>query len=92
MNWNRFSNPSRRPNPEARSPLAVGRKPAKSQTTRIIDVVLIGPLMIWGGTEAAKAAKEPLGQKAGGALAIFGLTTIAYNGINYARIKKGEAC
>lgn len=91
MNWIRYSNPLRS-NPEARSPIQVGRKSAKSQSVRILDVVLIGPLMIWGGTAAANGSDDPLAKKAGSALAIFGLTTIMYNGVNYARIKRGEAC
>lgn len=67
-------------------------QPAKAQSVRIADVLLIGPLMIWGGTEASKAAKTDLGKNAGSALALMGLGTIAYNGVNFVKVKKGGYC
>jgi len=51
----------------------------KSQRVRLLDVVVIGPLMIWGGVKA--------GGWGGAALAFFGLTTMAYNARNYARVR-----
>lgn len=108
MNWRRFSNPlPRAPQPKPRpaprrprrNPEAVGAirtirdmTPAKGQSVRLADVILIGPLMIWGGTEASKAAKTDLGKNAGNALAFMGVGTMFYNGINYARVKKGTFC
>lgn len=60
------------------------RRHAKSQAVRVLDVAVIGPLMIWGGAKA--------GGVAGGVLAMFGVTTIGYNAVNYARVAEGEAC
>ncbi len=54
----------------------------KAQPIRVIDVVLLGPLMIWGGMQATK--KNPL---LGAALAVGGLSTITYNAGNYLRLK-----
>ena len=51
----------------------------KAQPVRLLDVLVIGPLMIWGGY-----ALDARGSHVGGAvLALFGLTTIAYNARNY---------
>jgi hypothetical protein len=51
----------------------------KSQRVRLADVVLVGPLMIWGGVKA--------GGLGGAALALFGIATVAYNARNYARVR-----
>lgn len=51
----------------------------KSQRMRIFDVVVLGPLMIWGGAKA--------GGLGGTALAFFGVTTMFYNARNYARVR-----
>lgn len=51
----------------------------KSQRVRLLDVVVIGPLMIWGGVKA--------GGFGGAVLALFGLTTMGYNARNYARVR-----
>lgn len=51
----------------------------KSQRVRLLDVFVVGPLMIWGGTKA--------GGLGGTALALFGLTTVAYNARNYLRVR-----
>jgi hypothetical protein len=51
----------------------------KSQRVRLLDVVVIGPLMIWGGVKA--------GGFGGTVLALFGLTTMGYNARNYARVR-----
>lgn len=107
MDWSRYSNPlprapaRPRPRPRAKkNPEAVGAirlakdavRPAKAQSVRIADVMLIGPLMIWGGTEASKAAKTDLGKNSGSALALMGLGTMVYNGVNFVRVKQGKAC
>lgn len=67
-------------------------RPAKAQSVRIADVLIIGPLMIWGGTEASKHAKTDLGRNGGNALALMGLGTMVYNGVNFVRVKQGKAC
>lgn len=51
----------------------------KSQRVRLLDVVVIGPLMIWGGVKA--------GGWGGAALAVFGMTTMFYNARNYSRVR-----
>jgi len=93
MNWRRYGNPypKARKNPEAAGLIRTARA-AKGQSVRVADVIIVGPLMIWAGTEASKAAKTDLGQSAGGALAAMGVGTMAYNAVNWARIKRGEAC
>ncbi len=50
----------------------------KTQTVRLFDVFLVGPLMIWGGYQAT--ARFPI---AGAALALLGAATVIYNGSNY---------
>lgn len=54
---------------------------AKSQTVRVLDVVLIGPLMCWGGLRLRN--EHPV---AGGLLAALGVLTVWYNGRNYLRV------
>lgn len=51
---------------------------AKPQTIRLADVLLIGPLMIWGGIHSRK--RNVL---AGSLLAFLGVSTIFYNAENY---------
>ena len=55
---------------------------AKSQRVRVADVVLIGPLMVWGGSKLA-----PRYPVAGGLLALFGVATVLYNAHNYAIVR-----
>ena len=50
----------------------------KTQTVRLLDVFLIGPLMVWGGAQAAR--HNPA---AGLTLLLFGAATVSYNGVNY---------
>lgn len=58
----------------------------KTQTIRVLDVVLIGPLMIWGGV--ALAERNVL---AGGLLGLFGVLTVWYNGRNWLRYDEQRA-
>lgn len=51
---------------------------AKSQTVRLLDVFVIGPLMVVGGIRA--------GGLVGLALAGFGVSAMFYNADNYRRI------
>lgn len=53
------------------------------QKIRILDVVLIGPLMIWGGVQAMRKSDTKSGEVAGAVLAALGFATIFYNGSNY---------
>lgn len=57
---------------------------AKAQGVRIADVVLIGPLMIWGGARAIPERPWP-----GLALTLMGMGTIVFNWVNYRRVKYG---
>jgi hypothetical protein len=54
----------------------------KSQRVRVADVLLIGPLMAWGGSKLA-----PRYPVAGGLLALLGVATVAYNARNYAIVR-----
>jgi len=49
-----------------------------TQQIRILDVLAIGPMMIYGGV---KGKDLPAWARAG--LVMFGVTTIGYNGSNY---------
>lgn len=53
----------------------------KAQWVRIADVLLIGPLMVYGGLELRR--QSPL---LGLVLAALGVSTVAYNARNYVRI------
>lgn len=57
----------------------------KSQSVRILDVVLIGPLMMWGGAQLRK--EYPL---RGNLLTLLGIATIGYNARNYLLIEQGK--
>jgi len=57
-----------------------------TQLVRLSDVFLVGPAMLWGSMYRGM----PVGVRA--FLAFSGITTIAFNGLNYLRItnrKKG---
>lgn len=56
----------------------------KAQPVRLLDVFLIGPMMIWGGS-ALDESGHPI---AGVALALMGLATIGYNGRNYEIVRQ----
>ncbi len=55
----------------------------KAQWVRVADVFVIGPLMLWAGLELGER-KHPA---RGTALALIGLATVAYNGLNYIRLR-----
>lgn len=50
-----------------------------AQAIRLLDVFGIGPLMIYAGVKT----EEELPSWIRGALVLFGITTIGYNGMNY---------
>lgn len=56
----------------------------KSQAIRVLDVVAIGPLMIGGGIALDRRGHG----LAGAALAVLGISTIIYNGVNYIRVRR----
>lgn len=53
----------------------------KSQPVRLLDVFLLGPFMIWAGTQ------KRLPSWARTALIISGVATVGYNARNYLRIR-----
>lgn len=57
----------------------------KAQSIRLLDVLLIGPLMVWGGLVSARQNPVP-----GFILAAMGVGTIAYNGHNWLHLRDGE--
>ena len=57
----------------------------KTQTIRLLDVFVIGPLMVWGGLQLKD--ESPV---LGSVLAFFGATTVLYNGRNFLRVEAGE--
>jgi hypothetical protein len=58
----------------------------KSQPVRLLDVVFIGPMMIWGG-HALDARGHGLG---GAVLALLGLSTILYNAHNFDVVRRRQ--
>ena len=55
----------------------------KSQTIRALDVVAIGPLMIYFGARAKGISPALMAT-----MFILGVTTIVYNGRNYLEVEK----
>jgi hypothetical protein len=53
----------------------------KTQGVRVLDVLVIGPLMLWGGLRLME--EHPV---SGTALAIFGVSTVIYNARNFGRV------
>ena len=62
----------------------------KSQSIRLLDVAVVGPLMIWAGIELS-GKRGDARQPWAGLLAIFGATTIAYNARHYFLHREGGA-
>lgn len=54
----------------------------KTQEVRLVDVFLLGPFMIWAGTNMRHKC-------AGRVMMIAGVATIAYNWRNYQRAEEG---
>lgn len=59
---------------------------AKSQNTRVFDVLLLGPWLAWLATRRQLSDLERAG------LLAVGLGVIAYNGRNWLRINAALAC
>lgn len=57
----------------------------KSQNVRLLDVVVVGPLMIWAGTKGPKDANLLL------LLVAIGAATITFNGRNWLEIRELNA-
>jgi hypothetical protein len=57
----------------------------KPQTIRLYDVLVIGPVMIWGGWKLLD--EQPF---LGSFLLASGMGTIVYNGRNYLKVERGE--
>ncbi len=55
----------------------------KTQVIRVLDVLLIGPLMVMGGRDMSQ--RSPI---LGGLLEFFGIGTIAYNARNWYRVEQ----
>jgi hypothetical protein len=53
----------------------------KTQGIRVLDVLVIGPLMVWGGAQLRR--EYPV---LGPVLAAFGVATVVYNARNYRRV------
>jgi len=58
----------------------------KSQPIRLLDMFIVGPLMIAGAVATRRSV--PL---VAYPLAFFGVTTILYNALNYAKVSNLEA-
>jgi hypothetical protein len=56
----------------------------KPQAVRLLDVFVIGPAMVAGGVRLQRS--QPLG----GALVVFGILTVIYNGHNYVRERRED--
>ncbi len=56
----------------------------KSQNVRLVDVFLLGPFMVWAGTQRA------LPSWARTLLVLSGVATVAYNFRNWQRIRRLE--
>jgi len=58
----------------------------KSQNVRLVDIVLLGPAMIFAGAAATSHARRSAFVGAAGLVTfVGGFATIAYNAINYGR-------
>ena len=59
--------------------------PAKAQSVRVLDVIALGPFMIWAGYRA-----RDLPMWARVTMILSGAGTIAYNGLNFAEIHERD--
>lgn len=59
----------------------------KAQPIRLLDVLVIGPLIIAGGAVLAKRANVGLGT----ALIVTGFGTMAYNAVNFQKVERRRA-
>lgn len=58
----------------------------KTQTIRVLDVFLIGPLMVAGGIALGRRGNPFWGILLG----VSGVATVAYNGRNYLRVRRAQ--
>ena len=55
----------------------------KAQTVRLLDVWVIGPGVLWLSALAEKSARTPTQRLGVSLMAVVGVATILYNGLNY---------
>ena len=55
-----------------------------TQNIRLLDIFGVGPLMIYAGMKT----EDELPHWVRGALVLFGITTIGYNGMNYLSVRE----
>lgn len=58
----------------------------KAQAIRVLDVVLVGPLMLIGGHELSKADRPITGNL----LSFFGMSTMVYNARNFYLVERSK--
>lgn len=58
-----------------------------AQKIRLLDVFGIGPLMVYAGM----VTEDEIPRWARGALVLFGITTIGYNGMNYLSVREDQS-
>lgn len=63
-----------------------GAEVQKTQAIRLVDVLVLGPAMLWAGRELARCDREKLGAFIG----IAGAATILYNWRNYERQRERD--
>lgn len=56
----------------------------KSQSVRLVDVFVLGPFMLWAGSQT-----RGLPEWARAALLVGGLATVLYNAQNYLEVERG---
>lgn len=61
--------------------------PRKSQWIRVVDVLVIGPLMIWAGARTAKKSRGTA-RVAAHVLTGMGVATVLFNGANWYGIER----
>lgn len=66
------------------APIVSFGRPPKTQTVRLLDVFVIGPVMLWAGAQRGKLS-DPMKF----ALIAIGIGTIVFNGANWLAIDRG---
>jgi hypothetical protein len=58
----------------------------QSQTLRLVNLLLVGPLVFWGGRKVADNGEDLRGSL----LMLLGAGTVVYNGSNYLAHSRGK--